>query len=42
MEQDKLNAVLTEEIGALRDGKKPALDAARAIKQRGEPLLKPA
>ena len=42
VEQDKLNAVLTEEIGALRDGKKPALDAARAIKQRGEPLLKPA
>jgi multiple sugar transport system substrate-binding protein len=42
VEQDKFGGVLSEEIGAIRDGKKPALDAARAIKQRGESLLKPA
>ena len=41
VEQDKLNTVLSEEIATIRDGKKSALDAARSIKQRGEPLLKP-
>jgi multiple sugar transport system substrate-binding protein len=39
VEQDKLNDVLSEEIAALRAGQKSAVDAARSIKQRGEPLL---
>lgn len=42
VEQDKLNTLLSQEIAALRDGKQSALDTARAIKQRGEPLLKSA
>ncbi len=39
VEQDKLNAILDEEIAALRAGKKSAVDAAKSIKQRGDPLL---
>jgi multiple sugar transport system substrate-binding protein len=39
VEQDKFNTVLSEEIAALRDGQKSGLETARAIKQRGEPLL---
>jgi ABC-type glycerol-3-phosphate transport system substrate-binding protein len=39
VEQDKLNDILGEEVAALRAGKKSALEAAKAIKQRGEPLL---
>jgi multiple sugar transport system substrate-binding protein len=39
VEQDKLAAVLNEEIAALRDAKKSAIDVAKAIKQRGDPLL---
>jgi ABC-type glycerol-3-phosphate transport system substrate-binding protein len=40
IEQEQFNGVLNEEITALRDGVKSALEAARAIKQRGEPLLR--
>jgi hypothetical protein len=39
VEDEAMQKVLTEEIGALRDGKKPAKEAAQVIKQRVDPLL---
>jgi ABC-type glycerol-3-phosphate transport system substrate-binding protein len=39
VEDGQLQGILGEEIKALRDGKKPAKEAAAAIKQRFDPLL---
>ncbi|MBI3974623.1 MAG: sugar ABC transporter substrate-binding protein [Chloroflexi bacterium] len=39
VQDGEMQKVLGEEIGLLRDGKKPAREAAQAIKQRVDPLL---